>query len=156
MSKQVFIAPHKDIVASEAQELRRKIFSIIGDKPEKLVVDLEAVRVIDSIGLGVLISARNHLKKSGGELVVTNVSKEIAHLLKLGTDDLFVEKGHVCAADKGNVMVCPAEAAVDAHQWTTAGALIANVGDTQKPVFLRRIAHEQHFVKQENTYLNHG
>lgn len=82
MSKQVFIAPHKDIVASEAQELRRKIFSIIGEKPEKLVVDLEAVRVIDSIGLGVLISARNHLKKSGGELVVTNVSKEISHLLK--------------------------------------------------------------------------
>ena len=82
MSKQVFIAPHKDIVASEAQELRRKIFSIIGDKPEKLVVDLEAVRVIDSIGLGVLISARNHLKKSGGELVVINVSKEICHLLK--------------------------------------------------------------------------
>ncbi|HOD35421.1 MAG TPA: STAS domain-containing protein [Syntrophales bacterium] len=82
MSKQVFIAPHKDIVASEAQELRRKIFSIIGEKPEKLVVDLEAVRVIDSIGLGVLISARNHLKKSGGELVVTNVSKEVAHLLR--------------------------------------------------------------------------
>jgi anti-anti-sigma regulatory factor len=44
MSKQVFIAPHKDIVASEAQELRRKIFSIIGEKPEKLVVDLEAVK----------------------------------------------------------------------------------------------------------------
>jgi len=82
MSKQVFIAPHKDIVASEAQELRRKIFSIIGDKPGQLVVDLEAVRVIDSIGLGVLISARNHLKKSGGELVVINVSKEICHLLK--------------------------------------------------------------------------
>ena len=82
MSKQVFIAPHKDIVASEAQELRRKIFSIIGDKPGKLVVDLENVKVIDSIGLGVLISARNHLKKSGGELVVTNVSKEICQLLK--------------------------------------------------------------------------
>ena len=82
MSKQVFIAPHKDIVASEAQELRRKIFSIIGEKPGKLVVDLENVKVIDSIGLGVLISARNHLKKSGGELVVTNVSKEICHLLK--------------------------------------------------------------------------
>jgi len=82
MSKQVFIAPHKDIVASEAQELRRKIFSIIGEKPGKLVVDLENVNVIDSIGLGVLISARNHLKKSGGELVVTNVSKEICQLLK--------------------------------------------------------------------------
>ena len=82
MSKQVFIAPHKDIVASEAQELRRKIFSIIADKPGKLVVDLEGVKVIDSIGLGVLISARNHLKKAGGELVVTNVSKEIYHLLK--------------------------------------------------------------------------
>jgi anti-anti-sigma factor len=38
--------------------------------------------MIDSIGLGVLISARNQLKKSGGELVVTNVSKEISHLLK--------------------------------------------------------------------------
>ena len=82
MSKQVFIAPHKDIVASEAQELRREIFSIIGEKPEKLVVDLGSVKVIDSIGLGVLISARNHLKKTGGELVVTNVSKEIYHLLK--------------------------------------------------------------------------
>ena len=82
MSKQVFIAPRKDIVASEAQELRRKIFSIIGEKPGKLVVDLENVNVVDSIGLGVLISARNHLKKSGGELVVTNVSKEICQLLK--------------------------------------------------------------------------
>lgn len=82
MSRQVFIAPHKDIVASEAQELRRKIFAIIGEKPGKLVVDLEGVNLIDSIGLGVLISARNHLKKAGGELVVTNVSKEIYQLIR--------------------------------------------------------------------------
>jgi anti-anti-sigma factor len=82
MSRQIFIAPHKDIVASEAQELRRRIFSIISEKPGKLVVDLEGVNAIDSIGLGVLISARNHLKKTGGELVVTNVSKDIYHLLR--------------------------------------------------------------------------
>jgi len=55
---------------------------MIGDKPGKLVVDFEGVNAIDSIGLGVLISARNRLKKSGGELVVTNVSKDIFHLLQ--------------------------------------------------------------------------
>ncbi|MGB4549121.1 MAG: STAS domain-containing protein [Syntrophales bacterium] len=82
MSRQIFIAPRKDIVASEAQELRRRIFSMIGDKPGKLVVDFEGVNAIDSIGLGVLISARNRLKKSGGELVVTNVSKDIFHLFQ--------------------------------------------------------------------------
>ena len=75
--KQTLIAPGRDIVASYAQELRRNLWSLIEEGVTDVTIDLAGVQMIDSIGLGVLITAHNSLKKKQGRLAIIHVSKEI-------------------------------------------------------------------------------
>ena len=79
---QSIIMPGKDIVASSAQELRRRLWALIDEGIHGIVVDLNGVRMIDSIGLGVLISTHNALKKKGGKLSVVNATRDICSLFR--------------------------------------------------------------------------
>lgn len=49
-----------------AEEVRGALLEACATEPQKLVVDLEAVRFIDSTALGVLIEARSKLADRGG------------------------------------------------------------------------------------------
>jgi anti-anti-sigma factor len=78
--KQNVIMPGRDIIASTAQELRRSLWSLMEEGNQGIVVDLTGVRMIDSIGLGVLISTHNALKRKGGRLSVVNASRDLFSL----------------------------------------------------------------------------
>jgi anti-anti-sigma factor len=78
--KQNVIMPGRDIVAASAQELRRRLWSLMDEGIQGIIVDLTGVHMIDSIGLGVLISTHNTLKKKGGKLSVVNASRDIFSL----------------------------------------------------------------------------
>jgi len=45
-----------------------------------LIVDLAGVRMVDSVGIGLFISAHNSLRKIGGVLVLINTSKDLLDL----------------------------------------------------------------------------
>jgi len=45
-------------------------------------MDLAAAEMVDSAGIGLLISAHNSLKKAGGELTVIHASKDILNLFR--------------------------------------------------------------------------
>jgi anti-anti-sigma factor len=47
-----------------------------------LTMDLAAAEMVDSAGIGLLISAHNSLKKAGGELTVIHASKDILNLFR--------------------------------------------------------------------------
>ena len=49
---------------------------------EELTLDLKQVKMIDSVGLGVIIAAHNSLRGIGGKLTVKNVSNDIYRLFK--------------------------------------------------------------------------
>lgn len=74
--------PGKDIVASRAEEFRKRLLKLLDSGVEVLTIDLRNVKMIDSMGLGVVIAAHNSLKKAGGKLLVTNVSEDIYRLFK--------------------------------------------------------------------------
>jgi anti-sigma B factor antagonist len=74
------VVPGRDIIASTAQELRRSLWSLVEEGIQWIVVDLTGVRMIDSIGLGVLIAAHNALKRKGGRLCVVNASRDLFSL----------------------------------------------------------------------------
>ena len=78
--KQNVIMPGRDIVAASAQELRRRLWSLMDEGIQGIIVDLTGVHMIDSIGLGVLISTHNTLKKKGGKLSVVNASRDLFSL----------------------------------------------------------------------------
>ncbi len=81
-AKQNVIKPGKDIVASMVDEFRKKLLILIDKGNNDLGIDLTGVEMIDSVGLGVLIATHNSLRKTGGKLTVTNVSKDIYGLFK--------------------------------------------------------------------------
>jgi anti-anti-sigma factor len=76
------IKPNGDVVASSADELRSELKRLIGEGVSELTLNMTGVGVVDSIGLGLLISTHNSLAKAGGKLSVVNVSQDIHELFK--------------------------------------------------------------------------
>lgn len=82
-SDSVTVVPAVDIVAGEVQSFRAELLALINEKMLKITVDLSAVEMIDSSGIGVFISAQNSLKKLGGALKVVNISDDILKMFKI-------------------------------------------------------------------------
>lgn len=82
MSEERTIKPGKDIVASMAADFRQDLLNEVASGVKKLVVDLNGVEMVDSVGIGVLVAAYNSLSKNGGHMAVSNVSSDIYNLFK--------------------------------------------------------------------------
>ena len=79
----VVVRPAGDsIVAASIPELRSKLREIVGEGARELVLDLTDVLMVDSSGIGLLISAHNSLRKVGGRLSVIHASGEILELFQ--------------------------------------------------------------------------
>jgi len=76
------VQPEGDLVAAQLPALRAKLQEMVGAGVVHLTLDLAATRMVDSAGIGLLISAHNSLKKAGGELTVIQVSKDILDLFR--------------------------------------------------------------------------
>ena len=59
-------------------DLKNVIRSLIERGRKHIVIDLEAVPLLDSAGLGELVSSYASVKRIGGSLKLTNVNKRIA------------------------------------------------------------------------------
>jgi len=77
---QTIVKPDQDIVSSTASDFRNELFDIIKTDPDELVIDFSDIKMIDSIGLGVLITIHNSMNHIDGKLIVINVSKDIHKL----------------------------------------------------------------------------
>lgn len=71
-----------DVVASTAEALRERLRGAMKSSPAGLTLDMAAVALVDSVGLGLLIAAHNSLSKCGGRLCLMNVSEAIRKLLR--------------------------------------------------------------------------
>jgi anti-anti-sigma factor len=80
-NKAVF-RPGTDIVAASIPELRSKMRGMVEEGVRELVVDLTDVRMVDSSGIGLLISAHNSLHWVGGRLAVIHASADIMELFQ--------------------------------------------------------------------------
>ena len=70
------------IVAATVPELRVRMRAMVAEGVRELVVDLTDVRMVDSSGIGLLISACNSLHKVGGGLAVIHASAEVLELFR--------------------------------------------------------------------------
>jgi anti-anti-sigma factor len=71
-----------DLTAVNVPEFRAQIQTLIQDGTQELVIDLGQTRVIDSMGIGLLVAAHNSLRRLHGSLSLVNVSKDLLDLLK--------------------------------------------------------------------------
>ena len=81
-NKAVFEPTGQDVVAASVPELRSKMREVVAEGIRELVVDLANVQMVDSTGIGLLISAHNSLRKLGGKLAVIHASPDILELFQ--------------------------------------------------------------------------
>ncbi|MFQ5751090.1 MAG: STAS domain-containing protein [bacterium] len=63
--------------------IQDKVRETIKNKISHIILDLAKVTWIDSTGLGELIASLSSIKKSGGNLVLTNLQAPVQSLLKM-------------------------------------------------------------------------
>jgi anti-sigma B factor antagonist len=65
----------------QAAELSTGIDELIEARKIKMVFDLQDLKYINSSGLNVMINILSRVRKAGGEVVITHVSKRVNELL---------------------------------------------------------------------------
>ncbi|MBU1195655.1 MAG: STAS domain-containing protein [Proteobacteria bacterium] len=74
---QAILKPGMDVVASMADDFKADLLSIINESSGEVVIDLDGVEMVDSVGIGVIIAAHNTLNQAGRKLKVINVTKDV-------------------------------------------------------------------------------
>lgn len=74
---QAIVKPGMDVVASMADDFKADLLSVINDSSGEVVIDLDGVEMVDSVGIGVIIAAHNTLNQAGRKLKVINVTKDV-------------------------------------------------------------------------------
>jgi anti-sigma B factor antagonist len=80
--------------ATSTPELRPLLDQLVADKRAQVTVDLEKLRLIDSSGVGAIISLYKRIRAQGGEVAVKNAKDQplaIFRLLRL--DRVFSVEG---------------------------------------------------------------
>ena len=76
------VQPPGDLVGPSLPALRAQLRELVESGITQVTVDLERAQMVDSAGIGLLISAHNSLKKAGGALTVIHASKDILDLFR--------------------------------------------------------------------------
>jgi anti-anti-sigma factor len=76
------ISPEGDIVASMTEPFKLRLKAALTENGPGLTIDCSTVKMIDSMGIGLLIATHNSLEKTGGRLALKAVSPEIGKLLR--------------------------------------------------------------------------
>lgn len=80
----VTMKPGIDFVASQCANLKQEFVEIINSGEKKIIIDFSATEMIDSSGIGLLISIRNSLANyGGGEIELLNLSEDLKQLFKV-------------------------------------------------------------------------
>ncbi len=71
-----------DLVASATEQLREALKTVVAEGVSELTMDMGKAEVIDSLGVGLVISLHNSVAKAGGTISLVNVSQDIIDLFK--------------------------------------------------------------------------
>ena len=84
------VRPGKDIVASKAESLNKKLHKIIVQGITELTLDFVNVKSVDPVGLSVIAATHNTMNNAGAKLLLKNVPDEINTLFDaLGLNNHF-------------------------------------------------------------------
>jgi len=73
----IVVKPKKDLVASVVSEFSDELRPLIQSSPKEIIVDLDGVDMVDSLGMGVLIATHNSLTAKNSELKIINIKSDI-------------------------------------------------------------------------------
>lgn len=79
------------LTQTEAPEAKRLLTRIAHDDHGKLVIDMSRLRLIDAVGLSVLLTVRKAVNEERGRVVFACVSSEVQALMELTRLHLIFE-----------------------------------------------------------------
>ncbi len=82
-SDNVITLPAKVLGGGTAVDFAEQIRSLIGEGQRTVFVDLNAVEIMNSSGLGMLVAGHSTLKRAGGSLIFRNVPDTVSSLLRM-------------------------------------------------------------------------
>jgi anti-sigma B factor antagonist len=89
----IIVKPGKDLVASVVTEFSNELKPLIEEHPKEIVVDMESVDMVDSLGMGVLIATHNSLADNSSILKVINIKEDIYNaFITMRLDHHFIIK----------------------------------------------------------------
>ena len=68
---------------SDAVNFAERIRTLLADGVQKVVVDLSAVEIMNSSGLGMLVAGHSTMKRAGGTLAFYHVPDSVQNLLRM-------------------------------------------------------------------------
>ena len=74
-----------------SKEMAKRIREAVEAGHNGVLVDMADVTYIDSSGIGELVSAFSKLRKAGGQLILTGVTKELSYLFHVANLDRVLE-----------------------------------------------------------------
>jgi anti-sigma B factor antagonist len=77
------ITPSAELDLVSAPQLGAEVLDHLTRGELDLILDFAGVRMIDSVGIGVLLSIARRVQTAGGELVVANASERVRHVFEL-------------------------------------------------------------------------
>ena len=77
------VAVTGELELGTAPRLRQQVVSLVGDGHRHIVIDLSGVEFVDSLGLGVLVSALKRIRAHEGELRVAGPVPRVRALFAL-------------------------------------------------------------------------
>jgi anti-sigma B factor antagonist len=69
--------------ALTARDIRPIFDQVVADKPKRVTVDLDGLTLIDSSGVGAIVSLFKRVKADGGQVVVSRAHDQPLAVLKL-------------------------------------------------------------------------
>ena len=69
--------------ALTAVDVRPIFDQVVADKPARVTIDLESLTLIDSSGVGAIVSLFKRVKAAGGQVVVVHAREQPLAVLKL-------------------------------------------------------------------------
>lgn len=90
-AKTVVLAIHGDADMRAAGELRDRLIEVIDDSPRAVVLDLTGATFLDSMTLGVLMTAMKRVRATGGRFRVVAPRSEIRRIFEMTLLDRVFE-----------------------------------------------------------------
>lgn len=85
------VLPECDIVASSVPDVREKLLEAVACGAASVVIDLGGIRMVDSMGIALIIATCNSLSARNAKLTISNVDAEIFSLMRLMRLDQHID-----------------------------------------------------------------
>ena len=72
-----------NLVSETVEDLRGTLKKLLSEQLNRIVVNFQSVEMIDSMGIGLMVSTHNTLTARGGELIITNLSSDLLELFSV-------------------------------------------------------------------------